>query len=147
MRPTVRVFLLILSIINFYSVLLVIGVQLTRLIESNTLTKEADGDALAFFESYAATIKHNCATAAIVYLRVLFLYLEKERSSRLALDAFTRAAATHPEAARTLLAADSSLRQLLERRVNEDRLVKQRQEQAAAGHAPRIVSSLLRASK
>ena len=110
MRPTVRVFLLILSIINFYSVLLVIGVQLTRMIESNTLTKEADGDALAFFESYAATIKsHNhCATAAIVYLRVLFLYLEKERSSRLALDAFTRAAATHP---RTLLAADSSLRQ------------------------------------
>ena len=109
------------------------------MIESNTLTKEADGDALAFFESYAATIKsHNHCAAAIVYLRVLFLYLEKERSSRLALDAFTRAAATHPEAARTLLAADSSLRQLLERRVNEDRLVKQRQEQAAARHAPKI---------
>ena len=70
------------NLINLYSVLLVIGVQLTRLIESNTLTKEADGDALAFFESYAATIKsHNhCATAAIVYLRVLFLYLEKGRS-------------------------------------------------------------------
>ena len=108
MRPIVSNFNSF-NLINLYSVLLVIGVQLTRMIESNTLTKEADGDALAFFESYAATIKsHNhCATAAaIVYLRVLFLYLEKERSSRLALDAFTRAAATHPEAARTLL--DSS---------------------------------------
>ena len=71
------------NLINLYSVLLVIGVQLTRMIESNTLTKEADGDALAFFESYAATIKsHNHCAAAIVYLRVLFLYSLIATSSR-----------------------------------------------------------------
>ena len=66
-----------------------IGVQLTRMIESNTLSIEADGDTLAFFESYAATISSSSTSGqtdgAIVYLRVLFLYLQKERSSALAL--------------------------------------------------------------
>ena len=106
------------------------------MIESNTLDIEADANTLSFFESYAATM--SSLPGAIVYLRVLFLYLQKERSSTLALAAFTRAATIHPEAARALLAADCNLRQLLERRVTEDRLAKQRQEQAAARHAPKI---------
>ena len=44
-------------------------------------------------------IRGNCA---IVHLRVLFLYVQKERSAQLALAAFTRAAATHSEAALAL---------------------------------------------
>lgn len=130
--------------------LMMVGTTMAKRISENSLAPDAVHDVVSFFESYA-TISES--KGQIIYFRILFMLLERQIETEQILQKFTLAAGQYPNSGmttkstvkpnafilvRALLAADVSLKLILEKRLAEDAMAKSAQVAHINRAAPKI---------